>query len=101
MSTTATKANVKHPSHTYRTRMEWAGGRGGNSIADGKPTFRVASPPEFKGEPNVWSPEDLIVQALNGCTMTTFIGFAARKNVPVAAYACDATGVLEFVETAY
>jgi len=29
--------------------------------SSGKPSFRVASPPEFRGEEHVWTPEDLFV----------------------------------------
>lgn len=101
MSDTAGQPQIKHKTFQFRTKMEWAGGRGGNSTAEGKPTFRVASPPEFKGEAGVWSPEDLLIQALNACTMTTFISFATKKNLPLQAYSSEATGTLEFVETGF
>ncbi|MBI3191832.1 MAG: OsmC family protein, partial [Pedosphaera parvula] len=54
--------------------------------------FRVASPPEFKGEAGVWTPEDLFVAAVNVCTMTTFAAFAQRLNLPVLSYRCEAEG---------
>lgn len=101
MSDAPGQPQIKHKSFSYRTKMEWAGGRGGQSSAEGKPSFRVASPPEFKGEAGVWSPEDLLVQAANACTMTTFLSFAARKNLPVTAYSSEATGLLEFVDGKY
>ncbi|HEX9816464.1 MAG TPA: OsmC family protein [Candidatus Thermoplasmatota archaeon] len=101
MSDTAGQPQVKHKTFQFRTKMEWAGGRGGNSSAEGKPTFRVASPPEFKGEAGVWSPEDLLIQALNACTMSTFISFATKKNLPLQSYSSEAVGTLEFVDTSF
>lgn len=92
---------IKHKTFQFRAKMEWAGGRGGNASAEGKQTFRVASPPEFKGEAGVWSPEDLLIQALNACTMTTFISFATKKNLPLVSYQSEVVGTLEFVEVGF
>lgn len=99
METTTPK--VKHKTFTYHTEMMWLDNRAGMLRAEGKPAFRVASPPEFKGEADVWTPEDLFVAAVEACTMTTFIAFAQRLNLPVASYQCRAEGVLEFVEGSY
>jgi organic hydroperoxide reductase OsmC/OhrA len=101
MSEAPGQPQIKHKTFTYRTHMEWVGGRAGKSSAEGKATFRVASPPEFKGEAGVWSPEDLLVQALNACTMSTFVAFATKKNLPLESYHSSAVGTLEFVDTGY
>ncbi|HSC71991.1 MAG TPA: OsmC family protein, partial [Candidatus Methylomirabilis sp.] len=50
------------------------------------------------GHPGIWTPEDLLVAAVNACTMTTFLAFAARKEIQPVSYECDATGTLETVE---
>lgn len=101
MSDAPAQPHIKHKTFTFRTQMEWAGGRGGNSTAEGKPSFRVASPPEFKGEAGVWSPEDLLIQALNACTMSTFLSFATKKNLPLETYQSEAVGTLEFVDVGF
>ncbi len=41
--------------------------------AVGRPNIVVGSPPEFKGEPDVWAPEELLVGSLNMCMMLTFL----------------------------
>lgn len=84
--------------YTYRTNVAWTGTRAGRLECDGKPGFRVASPPEFKGEAGVWSPEDLFVASVNICTMTTFLSFAERAKVVLHGYHSDAEGTLELVE---
>lgn len=40
---------VRHKTFSYRTALEWAGNRAGILTAEGKLSFRVASPPELKG----------------------------------------------------
>jgi organic hydroperoxide reductase OsmC/OhrA len=67
----------------------------------GKPEFEVGSPPEFRGEPGVWTPEDLYVGALNACLMLTFLAFADRKDLGLVTYETSAEGLLEHVEGRY
>jgi organic hydroperoxide reductase OsmC/OhrA len=92
---------VRSKSFTYRTTTEWAGAKAGILGASGKPSFRVASPPEFRGEPNVWTPEDLLVAAVETCLLMTFTSIAQRRELPVEAYYSEATGLLENVDGHY
>jgi organic hydroperoxide reductase OsmC/OhrA len=92
---------MKYKSFTYRTAIQWLGGRAGTQQSEGKPSFRVASPPEFRGEAGVWTPEDLFVASVNACVMATFVAFAERQKLPVTAYSCDAEGLIEFVDSGY
>jgi len=103
MNATATQgpALVRHKSFNYRTDLEWLGGRVGLLASEGKQSFRVASPPEFKGESGVWTPEDLLVGAVNSCLMVTFAAFAQRLGLPVLAYVAHAEAVLEFKDGSY
>jgi len=96
-----TLAPIRHKSFTYRTFSEWAGGKAGTFSANGKPSFRVASPPEFRGEENVWTPEDLFVGAIDVCLLMTFIAIAQKRQIPVEAYYSEAEGLLEYVEDGY
>lgn len=100
------EAGQKQPKRTYKTftyntSLKWAGDRAGMLHSPGKPEFRVASPPEFKGEEGVWTPEDLFVAAVETCTMTTFLAFAFNKKLPVQSYESSAEGKLEFVDGGY
>ena len=46
-------------------------------------TIEVATPPEFpKGMPGIWSPEHLLVAAVNSCYMTTFLAIAENSKLP-------------------
>ncbi len=85
-------------SFTYEVDAVWVAEKRGRMEAAGKPAVEVATPPEFKGHPGIWSPEDLFVESVNVCTMVTFVGIAQRRNVKFESYRCRASGLLEMVD---
>jgi organic hydroperoxide reductase OsmC/OhrA len=98
----ATEQNkTRYRTFTYKTSTRWIEGRSGMLESEGKPSLRISSPPEFKGEPGLWTPEHMFVACVEMCHMSTFIAFAAKRNVPVVSYRSHANGVLEFVEDDY
>ena len=66
---------------------------------DGLPEIPVASPPEFGGPEQVWSPEHLFVAAIAACLMTTFRSMAASSGVEVIEYRDHSTGHLSQEES--
>lgn len=95
------KPAVRRKSFTYHTGITWVGQRAGITRSGEKLPFRTASPPEFKGEEGVWTPEDLFVAAINSCQLTTFLSFAIKLALPVVSYESEAEGLLEFVEDGF
>jgi organic hydroperoxide reductase OsmC/OhrA len=91
----------KYKSFRFRSSLAWSNGRRGQASAPGKAEIDVGSPPEFKGEPGVWSPEELLVGALNGCLMLTFVAMAQAKGLQFLAYESAAEGLLENVDGKY
>jgi organic hydroperoxide reductase OsmC/OhrA len=85
----------------YKTALEWQQAQQGNLSSDGKPMLNVSSPPEFKGIPGLWTPEDMFVASAEICTMSTFLSFGGRKNIPLVSYKSSAEGILEFVDGKY
>jgi organic hydroperoxide reductase OsmC/OhrA len=69
--------------------------------AAGKPNIVVGSPPEFKGEPDVWAPEEMLVGSLNTCMMLTFLTLAQRQGLTPVGYESEAEGLLDNVEGKY
>jgi organic hydroperoxide reductase OsmC/OhrA len=88
----------KYKSFRYTNSLTWENARRGKSSAPGKPSMEIGSPPEFKGEPGIWCPEELLVAALNGCLMLTFISMAQSKGVQFVSYESAAEGLLENVD---
>ena len=101
MSDVTGGAGVKHKTFSYCTGLRWLGDRSGLVHSEGKPDLRGASPPEFKGEAGVWTPEHLFVAAVELCTMATFAAFAAHRNLDIVCYESSAEGTLEFVDGSY
>jgi len=99
--TITAQPKVKHKTFTYHTNLTWLEKKSGTLSAEGKPSFRIASPPEFKGEAGVWTPEDLFVASVDICTMATFMAFAQRLQLPVVSYKSNAGGFLEFIDGGY
>jgi organic hydroperoxide reductase OsmC/OhrA len=85
----------------YQTRTTWRGARQGVLSASGKPDVIVGSPPEWKGRPDNWAPEELLVASVNGCIMLTFLTLATARGVDLVGYDSDADGTLEKVSGVY
>ncbi len=85
----------------YKSDVAWKSARRGVISALGKPPVEVGSPPEFKGEPGIWTPEDMLVGSVNTCLMLTFLAFTAGKGVGVGSYESSAEGVLENLDGKY
>jgi len=85
----------------YQTDVYWKSGRRAIISSEGKADLETSSPPEFKGDPGFWTPEDMFVAAVNLCTLMTFVAFAQRKELDFVSYESAAEGLLEFVEGRY
>lgn len=89
---------VKPKMFLYDVGVRWSREKRGVLSAAGKSDLEIASPPEFRGHAGVWSPEDLLVAAVNACTMTTFLSAVARRELKLVSYESDATGTLEMAD---
>jgi|SRR6516164_7799801 organic hydroperoxide reductase OsmC/OhrA len=85
----------------YQARTTWRAARQGVLSAPGKPDVVVGSPPEWKGRPDNWAPEELLVASVNSCIMLTFLTLAQARGVELVGYDSDADGTLEKVSGVY
>lgn len=89
--------------HFYDVTVRWENDRKGimsSSVLNEQ--IEVATPPEFpKGMAGVWSPEHLLVAAVNSCLMTTFLAIAENSKLSYASFSSKAVGKLEVVEGKY
>ena len=83
--------------HHYEVKLNWESERKGlMSSPVLNENIEVATPPEFpKGIPGIWSPEHLLVAAVNSCLMTTFLAIAENSNFQFINFESNATGKLE------
>lgn len=90
-----------HRSFSFESRVVWNGGRHASASIAGKPDLQMSSPPEFKGEPACWSPEDMLVTAASACLLMTFLAYSRREELELVRYESSATGALEFADGKY
>jgi organic hydroperoxide reductase OsmC/OhrA len=90
-----------YKSFRYGNRAVWqSAGRLLISAAE-HPDLPSGAAPEFRGHPDVWSPEDLLVASVNSCLAMTFQALAGARKVAFTAYESSAEGLLENVEGKY
>ncbi len=83
--------------HFYEVNLNWEQGRKGlMSSPVLNENIEVATPPEFSnGIPGIWSPEHLLIAAVNSCLMTTFLAIAENSKLSFKDFQCNANGKLE------
>jgi peroxiredoxin-like protein len=84
----------------YEVKVNWEADRKGSMSSPVlNTTIEVATPPEFpKGMPGIWSPEHLLVAAVNSCLMTTFLAIAENFKFDFINFESNADGTLEKVD---
>ena len=86
--------------HHYEVKLNWEADRKGLVSSPAlHSSIEVATPPEFpKGIPGIWSPEHLLVAAVNSCLMTTFLAIAENSKFEFINFESKADGKLEKLE---
>ena len=89
--------------HYYEVSVDWKQDRIGIMSSPAlDDEIEVATPPEFaKGVPGIWSPEHLLVAAVNSCLMTTFLAIAENSRLEYKSFRSRAKGKLEMVDGKY
>ena len=90
-----------YKSFRFKAKTTWNSARRGVLSAAGKPNVVVGSPPEFRGEPDNWAPEELLISSVNTCIMLTFLTLAQARGVTAAGYESEAEGLLEHSDGLY
>ncbi len=82
--------------YLYRASAIWTMRRRGIASAEDVPrTINFSSPPEFQGEPGLWTPEHLLVASVATCFLATFRAVAENSKLQVVRLEVEAEGVLE------
>jgi peroxiredoxin-like protein len=82
--------------HSYEVRAKATRLRSGVVASDAVPEPIIFSaPPEFLGEPRVWTPEHFFVAAVASCYVSTFSGIADASKFSFVSLEVEAQGTLE------
>jgi len=92
--------------HTYRLRAQWTGDRGTGTSGyrdydrsvridvDGKPTLLASADVPFRGDPERWNPEDLLLASLSECHLLSYLYACVKVGVVVVGYEDEASATL-------
>jgi len=82
--------------YLYRSSAIWTMRRRGIVSAEDVPrTINFSAPPEFQGEPGLWTPEHLLVASVATCFLATFRALAEYSRLQVLRLEVEAEGLLE------
>lgn len=81
----------------HRYEVHLTGGQSGYAElgAAGIPVLRTASPPEFDGPGDAWSPEHLLLAAVESCFLFTLRAVARASQLEFASLDLHAVGVVD------
>lgn len=90
--------------YSYHVNMVWTGnlgnGTSGYQVYDrsyvvsspGKPEIKGTSDPAFRGDPNCWNPEEMLLASLSACHMLWYLHLCSVSKVKVLSYKDDPKG---------
>ncbi len=93
--------------HHYTVRTVWSGATAGATRdyrsfsrehaieVEGKAVLQASADPSFGGDAGLHNPEDMLMAALSGCHLLSYLALCGLKGVEVVAYEDAAIGVME------
>ena len=83
--------------YAYQTTAHWTLHKrgiveGGEAIPR---TINFAAPPEFGGEPGLWTPEHLLLASVSTCFVATFRAVAEASKLEIHGLEVSAEGIVE------
>ncbi len=92
--------------HHYAVRVQWQGNTGSGTsdhrsygrdnliTAEGNPAIEGSADRPFRGSPERWNPEELLLASLSQCHLLSYLHVAVTHGVVVESYEDDAVGTL-------
>jgi len=78
--------------YIYKNHSEWIGNRKGHIKMENGVELDFSAPPALHGYPNVLTPEDAFMAAINTCYFMMFIWATERFKINLISFECDAIG---------
>ena len=76
----------------YKNNSEWTGGHKGHIKMENGVELDFSAPPALHGHPDVLTPEDAFMAAVNTCYFMMFIWATERCKIDLVSVECEATG---------
>jgi organic hydroperoxide reductase OsmC/OhrA len=95
------------PKHLFKAAINWTSNQNKEQLErkfyskshkitiEGKPVLDVSAAKAFKGDPELYNPEDLLLSSLVSCHMMSYLYVCAQNGIEVVAYSDNAEATLE------
>src|SRR3954468_11379605 len=93
--------------HLFQAEVNWASNQNPSDSTkrfyikshqikiEGKPVLNVSAAKVFKGDPELYNPEDLLLSSLGSCHMMSYLYVCAQNGIEVLEYSDHAEATLE------
>lgn len=92
--------------HLFKAKLNWTLKKEEDSTSkfyskthqikiEGKPTLDVSAAKAFKGDPELYNPEDLLLSSLVSCHMMSYLYVCSQNGIEVLEYLDNAEATLE------
>ena len=81
--------------HRYQVHLTGTPSGYGEVTTAGVPVLRTAPPPEYDGPGDAWTPEHLLLAAVESCFLFTLRAIARASQLEFSSLDVDATGLVE------
>ena len=83
--------------HTYQINLKWTGNLGEGTrdhviSAEGKPDLLASSDKVFRGNPERYNPEEMLLASASSCHMLSYLHLCAVHHIVVVDYMDNPTG---------
>jgi organic hydroperoxide reductase OsmC/OhrA len=92
---------LRRQSFVFKTDIEMTGSRSCLLSSEERVPLDISSPPEFKGDIGVWTPEHMFIGAVEACLFLTFMYDAKKRRINVVSFESNADGTVEFLDGSY
>ncbi|HEU0125790.1 MAG TPA: OsmC family protein, partial [Flavobacterium sp.] len=92
--------------HLFKAQLNWSSkqnqeeskrfyGKSHQIQIEGKPVLGISAAKAFKGDPELYNPEDLLLSSLVSCHMMSYLYVCAQNGIEVISYKDNAEADLE------
>lgn len=89
------KKEFRFEVHTQWKKEQFTNSKTHVSQVNGKESLTISSAREFKGEPDKYNPEDLLLSALSSCHMMSYFYVCQQNGIEIESYTDNAQAILE------
>jgi organic hydroperoxide reductase OsmC/OhrA len=98
-----TNKNTMGFKHLFKAEAKWISNKNEKGfvsknheiIIEGKPVLNVSAAKAFKGAPELYNPEDMLLSSLVSCHMMSYLYVCGQNGIEVLSYSDNAEAALE------